>query len=288
MIKDALEGKPLRHPLHPFLVHFPVGLFTLSLILDLISLRYPLDGLYRGAFYAIVLGVICSLTAAIPGFADFLDIRKDHPAKHKARLHMILNLIMVALFAIDGWIRGQDLYFLRTPVLPLVLSIVGIILLSISGYIGCAMIYDDGIAVGRHRRRTQTPSQTIGIALRPNMRSEGPTAAQMVAVADADSLSEGESRRVDLSGTVIAVVKLDGAFYAFQEFCTHRFGPLSEGCLKDGQVECPWHRSRFHIRTGKVLHGPAKIDLKTYPVQIRQGKICIELTAARATSPARA
>src|SRR5207247_4922347 len=102
MIKDALEGKPLRHPLHPFLVHFPIGLFTLSLILHLISLRYPLDGLYRGAFYAIALGVICSLVAAVPGFADFFDILKDHPAKPKARLHMILNLIMVAIFAVNA------------------------------------------------------------------------------------------------------------------------------------------------------------------------------------------
>src|SRR2546423_11700831 len=105
MIKDALEGKPVRHPLHPFLVHFPVGLFTLSLILDLISLRFPLEGLYRGAFYAIALGVVCSLTAAIPGFVDFLDIRDDHPAKTKARWHMILNLIMVGLFAVNAWIR---------------------------------------------------------------------------------------------------------------------------------------------------------------------------------------
>src|SRR2546423_1347337 len=161
MIKDALEGKPVRHPLHPFLVHFPIGLFTLSLILDLISLRFPLDGLYRGAFYAITLGVICSLVAALPGFADFLDIRKDHPAKPKARLHMILNLTMVVIFAINAWIRGQDLFFLRTPMLPLALSIAGVVLLSISGYIGGAMIYDDGIAVGRHRRRTPTPSETI-------------------------------------------------------------------------------------------------------------------------------
>ena len=288
MIKQVLEGKPLRHPLHPFLVHFPIGLFTLSLILDLISLWYPLDGLFRGAFYAIVLGVICSLTAAIPGFADFLDIRKDHPAKSKARLHMILNLIMVVIFAVDAWVRGQDLFFLRTPILPLALSILGVILLSISGYIGGAMIYDDGIAVGRHRRRTRTPPETIGIALPPTMRAESATGAQMIAVADADSVSEGESLRVDLSGTVIAVVKLDGAFYAFQEFCTHRFGPLSEGCLKEGQVECPWHRSRFDVRTGKVLHGPAKVDLKTYPVRVCQGKICIELAPVTATPAQRA
>ena len=121
--------------------------------------------------------------------------------------------------------------------------------------------------------------------LPPNLRGESATGAQLVAVADADALNEGESLRVDLGGTVIAIVKLDGAFYGFQEFCTHRFGPLSEGCLEDGQVECPWHRSRFDVRSGKVVHGPAKLDLKTYPVQIRQGKICIDLAATATTSP---
>src|SRR5438270_11583482 len=121
MIKQVLEGKPLRHPLHPFLVHFPIGLFTLSLILDLISLWYPLDGLFRGAFYAIVLGNICSLTAAIVGFGAILDIRKNHPAISKARLHMMLNLVMVVLFVIESCTFTQDIFCLITMILPLVL-----------------------------------------------------------------------------------------------------------------------------------------------------------------------
>jgi nitrite reductase/ring-hydroxylating ferredoxin subunit len=64
--------------------------------------------------------------------------------------------------------------------------------------------------------------------------------------------------------------------YAFQEFCTHRYGPLSEGKLQDRQVICPWHRSCFDIRTGRVLEGPAKVDLKTYSATIRGGKIFIK------------
>jgi nitrite reductase/ring-hydroxylating ferredoxin subunit len=75
-------------------------------------------------------------------------------------------------------------------------------------------------------------------------------------------------------------VKVEGRFYAFQEFCTHRFGPMSEGKLANGHVQCPWHRSCFDVRTGKVVHGPAKIDLKTYPVRIENGKLCIELKPA--------
>src|SRR2546421_10784074 len=83
MLKDFLEGKPLRHPIHPMLVHFPIGFFVLSLLLDLASLALPaVPSLARGSFYAILFGIIGALLAAVPGFVDYSDIRDDHPAKH--------------------------------------------------------------------------------------------------------------------------------------------------------------------------------------------------------------
>jgi len=97
MLKDFLEGKPLRHPLHPMLVHFPIGLFLLSFFLDLASLAFPfVPNLVRGSFYAMLLGVITALLAAVPGFVDYTDIRSDHPAKRIATIHLMLNLIVVA------------------------------------------------------------------------------------------------------------------------------------------------------------------------------------------------
>jgi nitrite reductase/ring-hydroxylating ferredoxin subunit len=67
-----------------------------------------------------------------------------------------------------------------------------------------------------------------------------------------------------------------GQAYAFQEFCTHRHGPLSEGAFEGTDVICPWHCSKFDVRTGKVTAGPAKIDLRTFRVEEREGKIWIE------------
>jgi uncharacterized membrane protein len=76
MLKDFLEGKRLRHPLHPFLVHFPIGLFILSFLLDLATLVFSsAPNLVRGAFYAMFLGIITALIAAVPGFVDYTDIR---------------------------------------------------------------------------------------------------------------------------------------------------------------------------------------------------------------------
>jgi 3-phenylpropionate/trans-cinnamate dioxygenase ferredoxin subunit len=96
-----------------------------------------------------------------------------------------------------------------------------------------------------------------------------------VPVCNADDLENGETLRVRWGSTIIALIKQRDEVYAIQEFCTHRYGPLSEGMLSDHQIECPWHRSCFDIRTGKVVEGPAKVDLKTYSAKIRAGKIFI-------------
>src|SRR6266480_61574 len=143
MLKDFLEGKPLRHPLHPMLVHFPIGLFILSLLLDLASLAFPsVPGLVRDSFYAILLGVITALIAAVPGFVDYTDIRSDHPGKRTATAHLTLNLIVVALYGINLGVRSSTLDEFKTPAGPLILSLVGIALLSVSGYLGGRLVYD--------------------------------------------------------------------------------------------------------------------------------------------------
>src|SRR5438132_5235602 len=85
VLKDFLEGKPLRHPIHPMLVHFPIGLFVLSFVLDLTSLVCPeVPSLVRSSFYAMLLGIITALLAAVPGIVDYTDIRRDHPGKATA------------------------------------------------------------------------------------------------------------------------------------------------------------------------------------------------------------
>ncbi len=283
MLKDLLEGKPFRHPLHPLLVHFPVGLFVMSLLLDLASLVVPgFGGLVRGAFYTMILGLIAALIAAIPGFVDYSEIRRDRPGKTVATAHMILNLFVVALYAVNIGLRAGVLDQPQTPLAPLVLSLIAVALLGISGYLGGHMIYADGIAVGRHRRETPMPGETLyfataGLASAPSNAAVGVIFVPTIA---ADRLRNKESLRLQIDQEALVLVKLEGNFYAFQEFCTHRFGPLSEGCFRNDEVQCPWHGSCFDVRTGRVTQGPAKVDLKTYPVQVRDGKVCVGLRRA--------
>lgn len=269
MLKALLQGKPFRHPLHPALVHFPIGLFILSLVLDIAAyLEVTSNDLARGSYYAIALGLPMGMLAALAGLADRSDIRLDHPSRKTVNLHMTLNIISLGFFGINLFLRSRQLDATAVSLPYLLLSLIGVGMTLVSGYMGGTMVYDDGVGVGRHRRYTRIPGRTLDVSFLE--RQDG-----WVAVCDADQLKDGETLRVEWGGTIVAVARQSGEVFAFQEFCTHRYGPLSEGKIQDYQVECPWHRSCFDIRTGKVVEGPAKVDLKTYSAAIRAGRILI-------------
>ena len=273
MLRNLLQGKFFQYPLHTMLVHFPFGLFGLSLFLDSIAwLVQPANALLRGAFYTLAAGIGMALLAAIPGLVDWTTLRADHPGKKTATLHLLLNLAAVSLYLLNFFLRLGRLNATTPPVFPFMLSVIGLSILSLSGYLGGRLVYENGIGVGRHRRWTDTPRQTI-------YASATVTAPRgWIPVANAGSLGEGETLRVEVEGTVMAICKLEGAFYAFQEFCTHRGGPLSEGSFQSGQVQCPWHGACFDVRTGQVMRGPAKVALRTYPVMIWADTLHVRLS----------
>jgi len=284
MLKSLLQGKPFGHPLHPALVHFPIGLFVLSLCLDIASyLNLTSNNLFQASLYAMGIGLAMGILAALTGLVDRSDIRLDHPARKTSTIHMLLNLTALALFGINYVLRLLVPLVIRLAnqtgvghsnlaVLPLpylLISFVGVGILLVSGYLGGKMVYDNGIGVGRHRRDTRLPRKTIDVSIL--VRHDG-----WAVVCDENELNDGETLRVKCNANIIALAKQGGKVYAFQEFCTHRYGPLSEGKLEDHQVICPWHRSCFDIRTGKVMEGPAKVDLKMYSTMVRGGKIFVK------------
>ena len=270
-MKNILEGKPVRSPLHPLLVHLPIALFPISLLFDVASWMTPRPelGLVRAAFVCVLGGLGSGLLAAVFGMFDYTQIRDDHPAKKTATLHLILNLVALGLFAAGAGLRYGDLDTLRTAIAPLLVSVAGLVVLAYSGYLGGKMVYSDGIGAGRHRRRGRLPETTIIV------RTQG---AGPVAVADDAALPEGGTLRVELDGVVMAVARTKDGIFAFQEFCTHRYAPLSEGALRGCEIVCPWHNSRFDLRSGKVTQGPAAVELRTFRAESRAGKIWVEIT----------
>lgn len=86
----------------------------------------------------------------------------------------------------------------------------------------------------------------------------------------------GEVSVFEIEGTPVALANVDGALYAFDDTCTHRACPLSEGAMSGPIVTCPCHQSQFDVRTGEVLNGPA-----TEPIRVRRviqdgGQVLVE------------
>ena len=147
------KGKWLKHPLHPIVVHVPMAMWPSALIFDVLS-RWNGNDMVRLSFYAIIFGLIASLLAGPTGVVDWSGVKKEKPTWKIGLYHMILNLVVVVLFAINLGLRVHT--FRRATVVegaPLALSIIGTVLLIGSAYLGGLMVYDYGISVARMSRK---------------------------------------------------------------------------------------------------------------------------------------
>jgi uncharacterized membrane protein len=158
-----------NHPLHPMLIVFPVGLWIFSLLCDLVALGSSAADTWRTvALYTMAGGFVGALLAALPGLVDLLSLRSP-TTRRIGVIHMSINLIVVALYAVNLWLRtgGGD-----GGSLPLWLSIVSVGLLAISGWLGAELVHVHGVGVrggDEHDERAATDAAANRTArLRPH------------------------------------------------------------------------------------------------------------------------
>ena len=101
--------------------------------------------------------------------------------------------------------------------------------------------------------------------------------ADYVKVAQANEIEPNYGKLVEVQGKKFALFNVDGKFYAIDNTCTHRGGPLSEGDLRGDEVTCPWHGSRFNVKTGSVLTPPARQGVKSFPVRVTGDDVEVEI-----------
>jgi nitrite reductase/ring-hydroxylating ferredoxin subunit len=100
--------------------------------------------------------------------------------------------------------------------------------------------------------------------------------ANFVRVCKTTDIKEGSGRSMEVNGTPLAIFNVDGNFYAINDVCGHRGGPLGEGELDGRTVVCPWHGWRYDVTTGANELVP---DLPThrYDVKIEGEDILVDL-----------
>lgn len=99
--------------------------------------------------------------------------------------------------------------------------------------------------------------------------------ATFVTVARTDELAPGQGKLVEVHQKRIALFNVGGRYYAVDDICPHRGGPLSEGDLEGTTVACPWHGATFDVATGEVTRSPAAVGVATYDVRVEGEAIAI-------------
>jgi len=134
------------HPIHPMLVVFPLGLWFFSLACDLISLAVAAPAVWATvAFYTMAGGLIGALAAAVPGLIDLLYYKGGAPPVKKIALtHMAINLTVVVLYAVNIWLRTSDQ---EGRGIPIILSVIGVCMITVSGWLGGQMVHVYGVGV---------------------------------------------------------------------------------------------------------------------------------------------
>lgn len=250
--KTLLNGTWLGHPLHPAITDVPIGAWLLAVIFDIIWLASPAVNSWaaRGAEIAVLIGILAAVAAAVTGLADWSD---SYGAERTVGLyHAGLNSLALVLYIVSFFIRLADPS--GESVAAAILGFIGIVSVLVAAYLGGDMVFGKGTGVNH-------------VAWQEGSHD-------FVSVLPVAEMPDNTLRRVEVAGVPVVLVKLGAKYAAIAATCSHAGGPLDEGELQHGDVvQCPWHGSRFRLRDGKPITGPATFAQPRYDVQVRDGMI---------------
>lgn len=134
-----MQGKATvgGHPLHPILVTLPIGFFVGALASDVIALWGDPTFWPRMAVSLVGFGLVGAVLAATAGFIDYATAPMTSEAKNVATMHMTANLLVVAIFAVEFFVRMLDM----TSLAGYLLEVIGVVALGVSGYLGGSLTF---------------------------------------------------------------------------------------------------------------------------------------------------
>ncbi len=140
-----MQGKATiaRHPVHPILIPFPIVLFVLALVSDVVARFDTTAPLAKLGTLFVGAGLATGILAAIAGILDFRTAQLDHAARRAGRKHLIVAIALLVIFNVDLALR------MRSPdnnaILPI--TIVGTVVLAIVGFIGGHLVFVHQVGV---------------------------------------------------------------------------------------------------------------------------------------------
>ena len=246
------------HPLHPILIVFPIAFFIGAFVFDLLSIVFAKAQLSTAGYYLCIAGVAGGLLAAVPGAIDYFNtVPPKSSAKKRATKHAVLNVTNVLIFLVVIFYRrttGANEWLI------VVLELVGVVVMSIAGWLGGTLVYRNQIGVDP---RYASAGKWKEIHLDNTDEPLGAT----------DELKLNQMKLIHLKDKRIVLARTENGYVAFDDRCTHRGGSLAGGAMICGTVQCPWHGSQFDVTTGAVKAGPANENIATYLVQEKDGNL---------------
>lgn len=91
-----------------------------------------------------------------------------------------------------------------------------------------------------------------------------------------DEVPAGTVRELQVEGKAVALANVGGKFYAINNTCLHRGGPLGQGVLEGKVLTCPWHGWQYDVTNGKVVQNPS-VGVDCYAIQVRGQDLFIDV-----------
>jgi nitrite reductase/ring-hydroxylating ferredoxin subunit/uncharacterized membrane protein len=249
-------GRWAGHSVHAALSDLPIGLWSGTLVLDLLGQDVrPSGRRLDPAGTLSAAGLLAGLATVATGATDWSV--SDGEDRRVGLLHGLLNVTAMTLQSASLAARlAQRRDAARA------LSAAGLAVTAAAGYVGGHLVQGRAVMVSRVATNT------------------GPT-RWVRAIAEPD-LPEDTLTGVDVEGRKVLLHRRGQQLSALDDVCSHAGGRLSRGSLDGCAVECPLHGSRFDLRDGRVLRGPASQRQPVLPTRVRNGWIEVRGSLPRA------
>jgi nitrite reductase/ring-hydroxylating ferredoxin subunit/uncharacterized membrane protein len=252
--RDVLTGRWLGHPAHPAIVVAPLAGWFGGTLLDV----FGGPSARRSAQRLVGAGTLAALPAAATGVAEWLTTSKAE--ERIGTVHAALADTTTVMFATSWILRTR-----RRHGAAVAVGLFGAALAGATAFLGGHLSYRRGVGV------TTTAFQSGPEDWEP-LDVEAELSPSRPVRGVADGLPYAVVARTATNGVA------GGAPHVLESRCSHRGGPLHDGEVVDGCLQCPWHGARFDLETGEVRRGPAAAAQPVYDVTDTDGRLSIRRT----------